>query len=196
MRPHSSVTIGAIFVARKVAVNSKSSWCGPGHFRFDAQSVVTHENTEISHLTYRDTKKRNMHQSVGITSARRERVPHRTLKLKIRIAEWNNGTRTIVLTPRISHNPVLLASSLVRSPPHDRYNVVDHHIPNGSVVDHPTGIIQNGVGVDTRGDRSACKNLCFNLAGDRTESTRVITVRSVLGNRSVGKAVNGLTAAG
>ena len=105
------------------------------------------------------------------------------------------GTRTIVLTPRIPHNPVLLARFLVRSPSHDRYNVVDHHIPNVGVVDHPTGIIQNRIGVDTCGDRSTRENFGFNLAGDRTESTRIITVRSVLGNRSVGKAVNGLTAA-
>lgn len=90
-------------------------------------------------------------------------------------------------TPRVAADPIRRLRGLVVPPTDDRDNVIDHHIPNRSIIEYSAFVIQEGFRIDAGSNGSARVYFRLNLRNHSGESIRIIGIGTVFCNGGIGK---------
>jgi hypothetical protein len=101
-----------------------------------------------------------------------------------------------VFAPRVATNPILPTGFTIGAPPHDRDNVIGHHVPGRRVVDNAAGVGQERIGIDRSRDRSPGIYFGFDLVRHQAETAGKVRIGAKLGNGRIGKAWDGVTGPG
>jgi hypothetical protein len=146
-------TVRGIFrIARDIG-HGKGGGRRPGNFRFNPQSIVPHDDTEIGHFT-----------PVG--------------------------------APGIATDPIGRLGGLVVAPADNGDNVIDQHMPDGSIIDNATFIRQERIGIDGGRHGSARVNFRLYFGHHPRQAIGIIGVSPVLRQSGVGELLDGKTLAG